>query len=57
MKVELTKAELDMIVQLMDVGCKTVGLQAVKPETLSVLSKFSVAIQEANKPKEDTLDG
>lgn len=57
MNIELTKAELDMIVALMDAGIKNIGLQAVKPEVLSIIQKFSLAIQNANKPKEDSLNG
>lgn len=52
MIVDLTKPEMDLITQLMDFGVKAVGMQAVRPELYSVLQKFSVAIQEANKPKE-----
>jgi hypothetical protein len=57
MKLELTKEELDLITQLIDLGVKTAGLQAVRPELLSAIDKFSAAIRNANKPKEDTLDG
>ena len=53
MKIELTKAEIDHIVALMDAGCKATGLLALKPEVLSVLEKFTRAVQEANTPAKD----
>jgi hypothetical protein len=62
MQIDLTKAELDIITQLMDFGVKAIGIQAVKPEVCVILDKFGAAIRNANirndnKPKEDTLDG
>ena len=58
MQIDLTKAELDLTVALMDAGVKAAGLQAVKPDLMSVLTKFAAAVQnEASKPKELNLDG
>lgn len=53
MNIDLTKSEIELVVNMMDVAVKTVGLQAVKPEVLNVLMKFTVAVQEANKPPKE----
>lgn len=58
MTIDLTKTELDLVVNLMDAGVRATGLQGVKPELIAIIGKFSAAVQaEANKPKEADLDG
>ena len=46
MTIDLTKEELDAVVALMDAGVKAAGLQAVRKEVLSVLEKFTAAVNE-----------
>jgi hypothetical protein len=50
MKVDLTKAEIDLIFELMNLGVKAAGLQAVTPDCLSIRQKLSIAVQ-TQKPK------
>jgi hypothetical protein len=50
--VSLSKAELDYLAQLIDLGVKAGGLQAVKPDLIVVMQKFTSAIQQANAPQE-----
>lgn len=44
-EVHLTKAELDYIANLMNEDVRFKGLAAIKQETLSLVQKFSIAIQ------------
>lgn len=62
MKVELTKLEIDIALELMSAGVKMFGMNAVTPETLSIRAKFLKAqseVAQATVPQatENTLDG
>jgi hypothetical protein len=46
MKIDLTKQEMETLIQLMDAGVRAAGLQAVKPEVLAVIEKLVAAQQE-----------
>lgn len=53
MQVIFTKAEVDYLVNLMHEECRAKGLPAVKPEMVSVIQKFTNAVQEASQPPKD----
>jgi len=48
-KFELTQEELNACVGLMDAGVKGAGLQAVRQEVVTLLEKFTQAVNAQNK--------
>ena len=49
MTLEFTKPELDILTALMDAGVKAVGIQAIRPEVVSVVSKITEALKSSNE--------
>jgi hypothetical protein len=48
LKIELTPAELQTLVGLMDAGTKAVGIRALVPEAISIIQKLEQAQKETD---------